>query len=248
MKKSTSIIIFVLFIMALAVILGITVHELKPVFQNFGNQAAFEAALNEYKDDIGLVRAAILVVLQFCTVMMVILPAEPVEIVSGITYGMLWGTLICLIGVIIANIVIYLLFKKTGDAVLKYFPNYLGWESKLVKRNNRFGRIVNVSLLYILPFIPYGVIAVIASRSKLRFIPYLIVTSLGSLPSIAICTIMTGAVLDGHPIVSAIIVGIVILCVILTIVIKVIQKRNRERIAKRNKIENIIVNNDTINN
>lgn len=221
MKKSTSYFIFFLFLFILLIILSITIYELRSVFNNlFKGPIKLEQAINEYMSDIGIIRAIVLMILQIATVLLAVLPAEPVQIVAGLSYGIIYGTIICLIGVFLANIIVYLMFKKIGDQVTKFYPNFEKWEKRFILRQNRGGRIVNIIFLYLMPFIPYGVIAYLASRSKLRFIPYITVTTLGAIPSILTSTIITGSVFSGNIIFTFIVIIVVAVFALTTIILK----------------------------
>lgn len=229
MNKKIIISLSVTIIVILIIILGVTLYQLQDVFIHINNPEAFKSALDAYQDDLGIFRALILIFLEFLVVMLGIMPAEPVEIVAGLTYGALFGTVLCLIGALLANITIYLLFKKMGDAIVKYIPAYEKWENKLVNGQFTGVRIVNIVLLYVLPIIPYGVIAIIASRSKIHFIPYLIVTTLGVIPSIVICTFMTGSILEGNFIFTLVLIIIIVIAVTAVYIFQAIYKRKQNK-------------------
>ena len=66
----------------------------------------------------GYVTVAILSMLQ---VVLTFLPAEPVQVVSGIAFGFLGGFLACLAGVILGNTVVFVMYRLYGQRLTEYF-------------------------------------------------------------------------------------------------------------------------------
>ncbi|MGI6729067.1 MAG: TVP38/TMEM64 family protein [Bacilli bacterium] len=230
MSKKTSIVLFAIAFTTLLIILGVTIYELRPVFNSLINDPKhLDQAIDQYMENIGIYRAIILVILQIVTVILAVLPAEPVQMVAGISYGMLYGPIICLIGVFIANTIIYLMFKKLGNGVIDCVPFYAKWEEKVLLKKSHSNRIIDILILYFVPVFPYGLIAYIASRSKLRFIPYSLITTLGALPSIILSTSLTGSILSGNLILTVVLVGVAIVGISGMIVFRIIYVRKSKK-------------------
>ena len=233
MSKKTSILLFVIAFLTLLFILGVTIYELRPVFYSLIHDPKhLDQAIEEYMNNIGIYRAIILVVLQATTVILAILPAEPVQMVAGITYGMLYGPIICLIGVFVANIIIYLMFKKLGDEVIKCIPFYSKWEEKVLLRKSQSNRIIDILFLYFIPIVPYGLTAYIASRSKLRFVSYLLVTTFGTLPSIILATSITGSILSGNIVLTSVFLGIAIVGITAFIIFRIVMAKKQKKLQQ----------------
>ena len=221
MSKRLSIILFVITLTALIILFGITIYELRMVFKSlFRGAGDLQDAIDEYMGNVGVLRALLLMIMQFFSVIIAVMPAEPVQIVAGLSYGIGRGIMICWFSIIAANTVIYFMFKKLGDPIVKLIPSYEKWEGLVVERYKHGGRVANIAMLYILPFIPYGIIAYIASRSRLKFIPYLIVTSFGVLPSIVITTAISGSILEGNIYLTLGIIGIIVVAALVAWFIK----------------------------
>ena len=129
----------------------------------------------------GYVTVAILSMLQ---VVLTFLPAEPVQVISGIAFGFLGGFLACLAGVILGNTVVYILYRVYGRGLTEYFSKNVKFDFDLARRSRKVAGIV--FLLYFLPAIPYGMICLFAASLGMRYPRYLILTVLGAIPSIVI--------------------------------------------------------------
>lgn len=45
-------------------------------------------------------------------VVVAMIPGEPVEILAGLLYGPLWGTLSCMLGILIGSLIVYFLVRR----------------------------------------------------------------------------------------------------------------------------------------
>ena len=129
----------------------------------------------------GYVTVAILSMLQ---VILTFLPAEPVQVVSGIAFGFLGGFLACLAGVVLGNTVVFVMYRLYGQRLTEYFAKSVEFDFDIARRSRKVAWIV--FLLYFLPAIPYGMICLFAASLGMRYPRYLFLTVLGSIPSIII--------------------------------------------------------------
>ena len=80
------------------------------------------------------------------------LPAEPVQILAGITYSFPVGLLLCMIGVFTGNTIIYLLQKLFGDRLRGFFVRKLHLDIEKISNSSKVTLLVFI--LYFLPVIP----------------------------------------------------------------------------------------------
>lgn len=114
------------------------------------------------------------------------LPAEPVQMLAGLTFGFGVGVLCCIAGVFIGNSVIYLLQKSFSSQLRSFFMKKLHLDMEKIARSSKF--VLIIFILYFLPGIPYGMICFFAATLGMRYRRFITVTLLGSLPSICIGT------------------------------------------------------------
>lgn len=123
-------------------------------------------------------------ILSMLQVVLTFLPAEPVQVLAGIGYGLWHGALICLVGVIVGNTIVYVMYKVFGDKLADYFHRNIDVDFHKIRSSKRFALII--FLLYFLPAIPYGLICFFSASIDLKYPRYILITSLGSIPSILI--------------------------------------------------------------
>lgn len=118
------------------------------------------------------------------------LPGEPLELASGYIFGSLWGTVICLIGSAIGTIFIYFIVKKFGHKIIEYMFNKskIDEVEKLLSTKKS---IFFIFLIFLIPGTPKDVITYVASLAKLKLTMWIIITTIGRIPSIITSTYLS---------------------------------------------------------
>ena len=153
----------------------------------------------------GYITISILAMLQ---ILIAFLPAEPVQVIAGITFGFIRGLAACMVGVIVGNSIMYLLYKIFGDRLTAYFDKNLELD---VEKAGASGKVTAlVFILYFLPAIPYGMICFFAATMRMKFPKYLLVTALGALPSVCIGVGLGHMAISASWIISAIVFAVLV--------------------------------------
>lgn len=145
----------------------------------------------------GYITIALLAMLQ---VIMMFLPAEPVQVIAGLGFGLWRGLLTCIVGVMLGNTLIYVLYKIYGEKLSHYFDKNLDIDVKSYSNSKILTLIVFV--LYFLPAIPYGMICFIACTMEMKYPRYITVTVLSSIPSVIIGVGLGHIAINSNPILS----------------------------------------------
>ena len=176
--------------------------------------------LYELIKNMGFRGAIPLTLLSSMQVVLTFLPAEPAQVLSGMCYGFFNGFLICLMGVFLGNTLIYLAYKHFGDGLKRYFQKNINIDFEKLRTSKRM--ILFIFLLYFLPAIPYGLICFFTASLNTKYPRYIVLTTLGSIPSI-----MIGVGL-GHMAVSASwIISLIVFAIIVALIILLAVKRNQ---------------------
>ena len=122
--------------------------------------------------------------LSFLQVVLTFMPSEPAEVMAGISFGLWVGSLVCVCGVALGNTCIFILYKIYGGKISEYFHNNAEFDFDSIRHSKRVSLIVLI--LYFLPAIPYGIICFFSATLDLKYPKYIILTTLGSIPSIII--------------------------------------------------------------
>ena len=187
MKPTKKKIIERVFILSVAVIvLTMLVFFLKDIIFPFvrmqiNNDKDGAQALLVEKGWLGFIAVSLIEALQM---VVIFIPAEFIQLTSGMSYPWWQAIILCDIGVILGSSIIYLLvniFKFDGDILNK------GSKIKSFEKKSRVNNtIIFMFILFIMPIIPFGAICYYASNKKIPYWKYVLTCAIAVIPSI--CT------------------------------------------------------------
>ncbi len=145
-----------------------------------------------------------------------VVSSMPIQIACGITYGLLGGSLIVFLALLIAAQLLYL-FRQNLRAFSseKQKEKRLALE-KMIKESNR-NIYLALIIAYLLPAVPFLVISNLAA-SGLKYPKYTLVTSLGMIPDILTTLFIGKKLLSSSPVASVITLIAIIIVIILSII------------------------------
>ncbi len=165
--------------------------------------------LREKLADFGVKGYITIIVLSMLQVVISFLPAEPVQVLSGITFGFPVGLLLCTVGVMLGNTLIYILYRTFGNGIRHYFMTNLHLDFEKAARSKQTALVIFI--LYFLPAIPYGMICFFASSLGMRYPRYITITLLGAIPSVCIGVGLGQMAIASSYIVSIVVFGLILL-------------------------------------
>ena len=193
---------------------------IKSLFRSDITKEEVQATLSQ----LGVKAYVTLGILSMLQVVLTFLPAEPVQVMAGISLGLWKGVLVCTIGVIIGNTIIYILYKVYGQKLTNYFKTNAEFDFESASKSNLVALIVFI--LYFLPAIPYGLICFFAASLGMKYPKYIILTTLGAIPSVFI-----GVGLGHVAMSSSWIISIVVFVVLLALLMVLF--KNKSKVFKK---------------
>ena len=198
-----------------AIVLGILVFFIKDIFVPFvklqiNKDVEGASKLIIDKGILGWVAVAIIEALQM---VVIFIPAEFIQLTSGMTYPWYMAILLCDVGVIFGASIIYFIvrvFKFNGDMFKKQNKKIEEYAAKARTRHNSI--VVFMLLLFIMPVIPFGAICYFGSSKKVPYHKYILTCAFGVIPSIGTSILMGTAIKEF--IANALPLWILILCII----------------------------------
>ena len=162
--------------------------------------------------------ALLIIAIQALQVVVCILPGQPIQFAASYMFGVLGGLLLSLARAVIGVIISFFTAKVLGrDAVHMIF----GEErvSNYQRKLNSGKGLTIAFLIYLIPGIPKDLVSYVAGISEMRFLPFLLVSTIGRIPG------MAGSLLFGYFFRENNYVGIAAVCIVmglmlLTVLIK----------------------------
>ena len=161
-------------------------------------------------------------------VVIALLPGEPFEIGAGYAFGLIEGTLLCVLGITIGSMIVFTLVKRFGVKLVEVFFNLEKIRSLKFLQNKKKLNIF-VFLLFFLPGTPKDLLTYFLGLTSVNRGKVIFLSAIARLPSV-ITSILGGSALVSKQYILAIIVFCVTLIISLLgyIIYNQIIKDNRQ--------------------
>ncbi|MBQ7643887.1 MAG: TVP38/TMEM64 family protein [Spirochaetales bacterium] len=121
-------------------------------------------------------------------VVVAVIPGEPFELAAGYAFGVWEGLLLCLIGITIGSMIVFSLVKKFGVSIIRVFFSQERIDGMKLLHTSKKGNII-LSIVYIVPGTPKDFLNYCAGLTTIKLHTWLLVCSIGRIPSIITSTI-----------------------------------------------------------
>ena len=184
-KKVLSLVIlavFLLFCGAVGWFIG------RPMVRFAQDPEQFRAWVEGYGIWGGLLYAAMV----FVQVLVALIPGEPLEICGGYAFGAAAGTLWCLLGATAGSLLVFALVRRFGRSMVELFFSREKVETLSFLRSSP-KRDLLFWLIFMLPGTPKDLLSYFAGLTNLSWRKWLLICSVGRLPSVITSTLCGGA-------------------------------------------------------
>lgn len=180
-KKIASVLSIAAFILLLVFL---TVFVGKPLIDSLKDPAAFRAWIDA-RGFWGKVLFVGMIILQ---VVVAFIPAEPLEIAAGYAFGAFWGTVLVWIGLVVGSTIVFLFVRKIGvKAVEVFFPREQIDSLKYLKNEKTLNTAA--FFLFLIPGTPKDLLTYFAGLTKIKLLPWVLLTSIARIPSVVTSTV-----------------------------------------------------------
>lgn len=197
-------IVFILIVTALACVL-----IAKPLFECAGDSEKllqFGESFREKVEAHGVLSRLVFVFLVVVQVVIAIIPGEPFEFAAGYAFGWFEGALLCMAGILIGSIIIFVLVRKFGKPFVNlFFPDKDLDNLKFLQNGERVG-IVTFLLMFI-PGTPKDLLSYAAGLTKMSMKTWLLIVGIARIPSVITSTIPGSAANENKFLLAVIIYG-----------------------------------------
>lgn len=197
MLSAAAIILFILLFAALAWFVG------RPMIRFARQPEQFRS----WVDGHGALGCAAYAAMVFLQVVVAIIPGEPLEIAGGYAFGAWWGTALCLIGAVLGSAAVFALVRHWGRPLAEVvFP-----KEKLDKLQFLHSSPKRTALLWLIftaPGTPKDLLCYFAGLTDMKWRTWLLIATVGRLPSIVTSTVGGGALGDRNYTAAAIAFGV----------------------------------------
>lgn len=137
-------------------------------------------------------------------VLVAVIPGEPFELAAGVAFGSVEGTLLCLMGVFLGSMIVFGLVRAFGRRVVLLFFSAEKIDSlRILHDRERLFRLTAVLML--LPGTPKDLLTYCAGLTPMTLGEWLLICSVGRIPSVITSTLGGHAVAQGNYLMAAIV-------------------------------------------
>lgn len=183
---AAEIVIFVLFSLLVAWFIG------RPMLRLASSPEEFR----EWVDRKGGAGQALFVGMVVLQVIVALIPGEPLEIGAGYAFGFWEGTALCLLGIEIGSVLVFLFVKRFGVKVVEIFFSKEKIRSLRVLQDERKLRTLTF-LLMCVPGTPKDLLSYFVGLTPMRLREWALITVVARIPSVVTSTI-GGSALGGR--------------------------------------------------
>lgn len=180
------------------VFIALTIY-LFPIIKNLATTEG-QIAFKEKVETSGVYGFFVLFGLQVAQILLVVLPGEPLEVLAGMCYGAVGGTIFVLFSTLVTTIIIYFLVKKYGKKLLYQFFE----KEKIDKLENSkiFKNPKDIEKIFVVLFLivgtPKDLLTYIGGLLPINPIKFILIATFCRLPSIVSSTIAGSNISAGN--------------------------------------------------
>lgn len=191
MSRKNKITIFkiILTLIVIIIFVGVTIY-LFPVMKNLSTKEG-QVAFKEKVDESGIIGLLSLFGLQVAQIFLIIVPGEPIEILAGMCYGGLWGTIFIMASACIISTAIFFLVRKLGKKFVCDFCD----EEKITKieNNKLFQNPKKIEMimfiLFLLPGTPKDLLVYVSGLLPIKPSRFILISTFARFPSVITSTL-----------------------------------------------------------
>ena len=211
------------------IILGIFLWKLAPFMTNLATKEG-QIAFKNRIDDMGFSGLLLLFGLQILQILLVVLPGEPFEVLSGMCYGAWGGCLFITLSVFITTTIIFFTVRKLGK---KYLYNFFQRErvDKIMKskalKNPRNLEII-LCVLFFLPATPKDLFVYIGGLLPIKPLRFILISTFVRFPSVITSTMVGANISRGNWKISLLIYLVTFVAAMISIYLVSLKDKNKE--------------------
>lgn len=232
MSRKNKVKIFKIFltIIVLSLFLGIIIY-LFPIMRDLSTLEG-QIAFKEKVENSGVLGMLSLFGLQVAQFFLIIVPGEPIEILAGMCYGSLWGTVFIMVSACIISTSIFLLVRKFGRKFVYDFCDKKKVEkienSKVFQNPKKIEFIMLI--LFLIPGTPKDLLVYVAGLLPIKPLKFIIISTFARFPSVITSTLAGEQLAIGDWKMSIILYVAILILVALAVFI--INKFDKDKITK----------------
>ena len=174
--------------------------------------------------------------LAFIQVILAVIPGGPVQIAAGYAFGIIEGSILCVVGIQLGSALAFLLARHLGMKVIDLFiPREKIENIRFLQNSDKLD--IMIFLCFLIPGVPKDPLAYFCGLTKIPFWKFLLLSTLGRIPSIIISVMSGNALVEQQYISAVIIIAALAVCSVIGIFVykKISSSQSKGSVDKSQK-------------
>ena len=210
---------------------GLTIY-LFPVMENLSTIEG-QQEFKQMVSNSGIVGFLALFGLQLAQIFLIIIPGEPLEILAGMCYGSVGGTIFIMVSACIISTIIFLLVRKYGKKFVYEFCDKEKIDkienSKLFQNPQKIEFILLI--LFLIPGTPKDLLVYISGLLPIKPLKFILISTFARFPSVISSTLVGANIVGGNWKIGVILYVAIVLAV--GAIVLIINKFDKDEITKQ---------------
>jgi len=224
-KKAINVIVIII----VTIIFALAIAYLAPVMRGISTKEG-QMAFKEKLDNLGIVGVFAVFLLEIAQIFFVIIPGEPLEILAGMCYGGIGGTVFITISVLITTTILFFLVRKYGKKLIYESFNKEKIDkiekSKIFKNSKKVELIMII--LFLIPGTPKDLLVYIGGLLPIKPLRFIFISTFARFPSVISSAIAGSSLIEGDIKISVISYGITFFITAILLILINIFDKNKE--------------------
>lgn len=218
--KKKKIVNFIVLAIVIAIFI-LAIIYLEPIMKNISTKEG-QLAFKEKINSLGFLGFLILFGLEVAQIFFVVIPGEPLEILAGMCYGSIGGTIFITVSVFITTTIIFFAVKKYGKKLVEDTFSKEKVEKieniKILKNPKKVEMIM--AILFFVPGTPKDLLVYIGGLLPIKPLKFILISTFARFPSVISSTVVGAGIVNGNIKISIIsyVVTFIITAIILILI------------------------------
>ena len=195
-KKRIKIAALVVF---LVVTVGLTVLCLPmiPMLASEEGRARLEALVSGIVEENLFLGIGAFLLLQVLQVVVALIPGGLIQILGGVIFGSFWGTVLCLLGTLLGEIIVFYVVRWLGMPIVETLIDAKGIKKLSFLQDTKKCELA-VFILFLLPVMPKDALTYLAPLTKIKPSTFFILSMIARSPALIISNVFGSSLSDGN--------------------------------------------------
>ncbi|MDD7184250.1 MAG: VTT domain-containing protein [Ruminococcus sp.] len=191
-KKTAKTIATVLIIAVCGVLLYYIIPLVKLIYTEEGR-----ILLDEKIRSFGIFAPLIFIGIEILQIVLAFIPGAPVDIIGGVLFGKLWGSVLCFVGIFTGTLIVFYLVRIFGKPLVeKIFPKEKFENHRFLKNEKQLSLIVFI--LFLIPGTPKDFLTYISALTDIKPAKFMFITAVARTPAMMCSVIMGNSFFEGN--------------------------------------------------